>query len=121
MPTKMVVSVMCTAIALVGLSVVVGKYASPPENEAPTITIFDKNYDENYTPPVTIFNPRPKPKPVKIYRRRIHVVEPGETLSEIATMYYGMPGKWNKILKANEEQLAGPEYLTVGMRLVIPR
>jgi nucleoid-associated protein YgaU len=74
----------------------------------------------SYRPPVKLLNPRPERKPLGICRKRIYIVEEGDTLSDIATRFYGDPGKWEKILDANSNILSGPEYMSVGMRLDIP-
>ncbi len=50
---------------------------------------------------------------------RRHVVQPGETLGEIALMYMGRPEGWQTILD-NNPGIAGPQGLSVGMTLAIP-
>ncbi len=75
---------------------------------------------KTYRSPGELFNPRPPRKQLVIYRKRVYVVKEGDTLSGIADLVYGDPGRWEKILKANESDLPGPEFLTVGMELVIP-
>jgi len=49
-----------------------------------------------------------------------YVVQPGDTLSSIATKLYGSPTKWRKIYEANSEILPDPSTLRVGQRLRIP-
>jgi len=51
---------------------------------------------------------------------RIHVVQTGETLSRIATRYYGDSKRWNEIVAANRETITNPDRLTVGSSLKIP-
>jgi 5'-nucleotidase len=51
---------------------------------------------------------------------RIHIVQKGETLSGIAAKYYGSAAQWQKILAANLPNLADPNRLTPGFRLLIP-
>jgi nucleoid-associated protein YgaU len=51
---------------------------------------------------------------------RIHVVQKGETLSQIAEKYYGSPRNWLKILNANRAALPDPNRLVPGFRLFIP-
>lgn len=53
-------------------------------------------------------------------RLRNHVVREGETLSDIANIYYSDPTAWSRILTANEAQLGGPEDVTAGQSLEIP-
>ena len=50
---------------------------------------------------------------------RYHVVQPGETLGEIAYIYYSNPRHWQRILNENEE-LYDPSDVQPGMRLRVP-
>jgi nucleoid-associated protein YgaU len=49
-----------------------------------------------------------------------HVVEEGETLSEISQKYYGDPNLYTKILEANTDVLKSPDLLNTGQKLRIP-
>lgn len=60
------------------------------------------------------------PAPVQKVGQQEYTVKPGDTLSKIAERIYGAIGKWEKIYEANREMLKNPNYLFVGMRLVIP-
>jgi len=55
----------------------------------------------------------------KIKTNRFHIVQPGQTLSEIAQKYYGSALQWPRIYKANR-QLKDPDLIRPGMRLTIP-
>lgn len=64
------------------------------------------------------FNPmNPEQKIVKI-----HVVQPGETLSKIAGYdhIYGNSAKWKKIYEANRTVMASTDKIRPGQKLVIP-
>src|SRR5919199_1466526 len=50
----------------------------------------------------------------------VHVVQPGETLGQIALRYYGDANRWQAIYDANRGQLPSPNALAVDMRLTIP-
>jgi LysM repeat protein len=53
---------------------------------------------------------------------RMHIVEDGQTLSDISKKYYGTVANWNKIYQANKNQMPrGPNALKKGMKLVIPQ
>jgi len=52
--------------------------------------------------------------------QREHRVRPGETLSDIANLYYSDPGKWSLILSANPQDLSSPASVTSGQTLRIP-
>jgi NitT/TauT family transport system substrate-binding protein len=49
-----------------------------------------------------------------------YTVKAGDTLSKIADHFYSVPGKWEKIYEANRDSLKNPNYIYVGMKLVIP-
>jgi nucleoid-associated protein YgaU len=49
-----------------------------------------------------------------------YVVQPGDTLSDIALAAFGSASRWRELLAANEDKLAKPEYLRAGMKLTIP-
>ena len=51
---------------------------------------------------------------------RVHVVQKGDTLSEISGTYYGTCRKWEVILQANRDLIGAPEDLRPDMKLVIP-
>lgn len=53
-------------------------------------------------------------------KSRIHVVQPGETLSGIAQKYLGSASRFNDIYNANRNILSGPNQLKPHMKLVIP-
>jgi len=48
------------------------------------------------------------------------VVQPGDTLSHIARRVYGNGNLWSVIFQANQNQMATPDKLQVGMKLVVP-
>lgn len=50
-----------------------------------------------------------------------YVVEPGDTLSRIASKKYNDANKWKTIYDANRGQLPTPEAVRVGQTLMIPR
>jgi hypothetical protein len=51
---------------------------------------------------------------------RIHVVRPGETLSDVANLYYSDPSAWQRILAKNRAIVDSNGALSRGMRLEIP-
>ncbi len=51
---------------------------------------------------------------------RIHVVQPGDTLWNLAVRYYGHGKHLNKIRVANRHRLRDPSDLPVGMKLIVP-
>ena len=51
---------------------------------------------------------------------RTHVVQEGESLSDIADQYYGSSDKWVKIHRANRSTVKDPDRIYPGMKLVIP-
>jgi LysM repeat protein len=51
---------------------------------------------------------------------QIYHVVAGDTLTKIATRFYGDSAKWDVIFEANKDTLPGPGDLRVGQTLVIP-
>lgn len=49
-----------------------------------------------------------------------HVVQPGETLSDIAKKHYGRAGLWRRIHEANRDVIPNPDQVRAGTRLRIP-
>ena len=49
-----------------------------------------------------------------------YVVKVGDTLSKLAERFYNSTSKWEKIFEANRENLKNPNYIYVGMKLIIP-
>lgn len=52
---------------------------------------------------------------------QFHVVQPGETLSAIASRYLGSAAKFPEIFEANRDVLDSPDDLKLSMKLRIPR
>ncbi len=57
----------------------------------------------------------------KIKTNLLHIVRPGETLSEIAHEYLGSSLHLSRLLQANQEVLTDPNKIRPGMKIVIPR
>jgi len=53
-------------------------------------------------------------------KAREHTVQSGDTLSRLATRFYGAPEKWQKIYEANRGKLKNPNSLYVGQKITIP-
>lgn len=51
---------------------------------------------------------------------RVHVVQPGETLWQIAAVLTGDPHRWPELYRANRDQIKDPSTLYPGQRLAIP-
>jgi len=62
----------------------------------------------------TITQPKPK------INSQTHIVAPGETLSAIATLYYGSVNAQQRIINANPDVLTDVDKLRPGMKLIIP-
>ena len=50
----------------------------------------------------------------------VHVVQPGETLWQIAAALSGNPHRWPEIYRANRDQIKDPSTLYPGQELSIP-
>lgn len=51
---------------------------------------------------------------------RMHTVQRKDTLYSLARLYYNDHRQWKKIYEANRDQIANPNIIKVGMKLVIP-
>ena len=51
---------------------------------------------------------------------RVHVVEPGESLWQIAAAMTGNPYRWPELYRANRDQIKDPTRLYPGQRLAVP-
>ncbi len=51
---------------------------------------------------------------------QIHVVQPGETLWQIAAALSGNPHRWPELYRANRDQIKDPSLLYPGQRLATP-
>jgi ABC-type nitrate/sulfonate/bicarbonate transport system substrate-binding protein/LysM repeat protein len=49
-----------------------------------------------------------------------YIVKPGDTLARLAEQFYSSANKWEKIYEANKDQVKNPNYIFVGMKLIIP-
>ena len=56
----------------------------------------------------------------KIKTQRFHIIQEGETLSEISRTYYESARKWQKILDANREVIEDISKLKPGTKIIIP-
>jgi nucleoid-associated protein YgaU len=72
--------------------------------------------------PAVVSSPAPQtPEPAqapKSYQE--HTVARGDTLSHLATRYYGDQYKWTKIYEANKSTMKNPNFLFIGQKLFIP-
>jgi len=97
----------------------VQKRLSFPEKRppaAPSADVQPKNIAMAPSAPTQARPSQSSPEPAV----KIHVVERGQTLSDIAYKYYGSPNKWQKIFEANRSRLKDANTLIPGMRLTIP-
>ena len=63
----------------------------------------------------------PTPPAEKIPEPKTHTVAKGDSLSKIATTYYGSAGKWKQLYEANKAVVgANPDLIKPGQVLVIP-
>ena len=56
----------------------------------------------------------------KIKTQRFHIIQEGETLSEISREYYDSSRKWQKILDANRGVIEDVNKLKPGTKIIIP-
>jgi len=56
----------------------------------------------------------------QVVKRRYHVVQKGESLSEIAQKYYEDAKQWKLIHQANQDKIKNPDIIHPGQELFIP-
>jgi nucleoid-associated protein YgaU len=49
-----------------------------------------------------------------------YTVKPGDSLSKIAERFYHSTARWEKIYEANRETVKNPNYIYIGMKIIIP-
>ena len=49
-----------------------------------------------------------------------YIVKAGDTLSRLSMRFYETPYKWGKIYEANKDHVKNPDYIFIGMKLMIP-
>jgi nucleoid-associated protein YgaU len=96
--------------------------APEPSEEAVIRTVIERAAPEQI--PLTPVKPDPvepqRSAPTEPPKPRYHVVQKGETLSEISKRYYGTVRKWREILEANRDVVPDERLLRPGTRLKIP-
>jgi nucleoid DNA-binding protein len=70
--------------------------------------------------PTTAATSAPLPEDILYLEPRIHKVERGDNLWNLADEIFGDPYLWPYIYRANKGRLSDPDKLTVGMSLVVP-
>jgi NitT/TauT family transport system substrate-binding protein len=65
-------------------------------------------------------NKAPVSAPVAAQGAQPYIVKPGDTLSKLAAQFYNSSFKWERIYEANKDVLKNPNYIYVGMKLIIP-
>lgn len=72
------------------------------------------------SPPQLQLPPVPVPEAPLQREPRYYTVQAGDTLSQVAEMWYGSGKHWKVILDANKSLITNPDKLRVGWRLRIP-
>lgn len=98
--------------------------ASAPSSSADYSSTDNYNYDSggsNYSAPAATYASAPASSaPPAGGGGNVHTVARGETLYQLARMYYNDMSKWRVIYQANQGQLSSPHHIRVGQQLVIP-
>ena len=61
-----------------------------------------------------------RPEIENLKGQKFHIVNNGETLSDISYKYYKSPNKWQKILDANRNAIKNANKVKPGTKLIIP-
>ena len=92
-----------------------GKKDKTADMYEPTGTPVTDPYAGSYAPPVETGYT------AGMSGTRYHTVQKKETLYSISRQYYGDQSKWKEIYAANRSEIADPNKIRVGQRLVIPQ
>jgi len=65
-------------------------------------------------------NQKSSPAGTNVGTNRTHVIQPGETLSALASRYLGSSARYNEIYEANRNVLRSPNDVREGLSIVIP-
>jgi len=102
------------------------KTASPAEtifstNSSETDTVREENY-QSLRADTQSQEPEWKKyrQAEKIKTQRFHIIQEGETLSEISREYYDSARKWQKILDVNRDVIEDVNKLKPGTKIIIP-
>jgi nucleoid-associated protein YgaU len=84
-----------------------------------------QNTSEQIFPPIREqvelpYTSEDEPEEVIKEPQRFHVVEKGQNLSKISSIYYGSPNQWRKIVDVNPDVIKNPDKIKPGLRLLIP-
>ncbi|HXG50525.1 MAG TPA: ABC transporter substrate-binding protein [candidate division Zixibacteria bacterium] len=63
---------------------------------------------------------KPAPASERTAGAQTYIVKQGDTLSKLAERFYNSMNKWEKIYEANRDVVKNPNYIYIGMKLVIP-
>lgn len=90
--------------------------------KAPTSTTVEAPATTETTAPSESYAPETTPieTPVPTAAMEKYTVEKNDTLQKISQKFYGTTKKWNKILKANEGVIKGPNKIYPGQVINIP-
>lgn len=81
----------------------------------------EKSHDDSSKPAKSKKNHKLDiPRDLPVCKKGHHVIAPGESLSTLASKYYGDAGLWLVIWRANEVVIKDPKKLKTGMEIVIP-
>jgi len=96
--------------------------AEPPQEPVMQVKKPSPAPSSDLIPAVKEFTKSASPVVVEteIRPERYHTVVKGDSLSEIAEIYYGQGKHWKIIYRANRNLIQNPDYLGIGWKLRIP-
>ena len=114
------------------------EHTDPLQFDEPSQEVAKQNDDRVIEGTVFQYRPEQTPEPIHIPAepavtsnennndrvtgepQRFHVIEQGQNLSKISSIYYGSPNHWQKIVDANPDVIKNPNKIKPGMRIRIP-
>jgi NitT/TauT family transport system substrate-binding protein len=92
------------------------KAVATDEKAKPVAKQVSTSTSEDKTPPVQVAS---KPSKATAAAQQ-YTVKAGDTLSKLAEQFYNAMSKWEKIYEANRDVVKNPNYIYIGMKLIIP-
>jgi NitT/TauT family transport system substrate-binding protein len=93
--------------------------APATETKTKPVTVEEKAKPAAKQPPVAS-DKRPASAPGENPAAQEYIVKAGDTLSRLALQHYKAANQWKRIYEANQNVLKNPDYIYIGMTLVIP-
>lgn len=97
--------------------------AAVQEKASPAPTVEGKTPPAKSSAKSSLASPRAKSAPTSLIASALpqeYTIQAGDTLSHLATRFYGSEYKWRKIYQANAKTVKNPNFIYIGQQVLIP-